>query len=43
MTLVVDPGSYKFTDFVKLGTPLLILTYLVTLVMAPLVFPFYPS
>jgi di/tricarboxylate transporter len=43
VTLVVDPGRYKFSDFVKVGVPLLFLTYLVTLVVAPLIFPFYPS
>ncbi len=43
VTLVVDPGRYRFTDFVKVGVPLLLLTYLVTLLVAPLIFPFYPS
>jgi di/tricarboxylate transporter len=43
VTLVVDPGRYKFTDFVKVGVPLLFVTFLVTLVVAPLVFPFNPS
>jgi len=43
VTLVVDPGSYKFTDFVKVGLPLLFLTYLVTILVAPLIFPFHPS
>lgn len=40
VTLVVDPGRYQFMDFVKVGAPLLLLTYLVTLVVAPLIFPF---
>ena len=40
VTLVVDPGRYKFMDFVKVGVPLLLVTYLVTLLVAPLVFPF---
>ncbi|UCB55412.1 MAG: hypothetical protein JSW45_02470, partial [Thiotrichales bacterium] len=43
VTLVVDPGGYKFTDFVKVGVPLLLLTYVVTLFITPLVFPFNPS
>jgi len=43
VTLVVDPGRYKFTDFVKVGLPLLFLSYLVTLLVAPLVFPFHPA
>jgi di/tricarboxylate transporter len=40
VTLVVEPGRYGFMDFVKAGVPLLLLTYLVTLVVAPLIFPF---
>jgi len=43
VTLVVDPGRYKFVDFVKVGVPLLLLTYLVTALVAPMIFPFYPS
>jgi di/tricarboxylate transporter len=43
VTLVVEPGRYKFVDFVKVGVPLLFLTFLVTLVVAPLIFPFHPS
>ena len=42
VTLVVDPGRYKFIDFVKVGVPLLLLTYLVTALVAPMIFPFYP-
>jgi di/tricarboxylate transporter len=42
VTLVVEPGRYKFVDFVKTGVPLLFLTYLATVAIAPLVFPFYP-
>jgi di/tricarboxylate transporter len=40
VTLVVDPGRYRFIDFVKVGVPLLLLSYLVTLLVAPLIFPF---
>lgn len=40
VSLVVEPGRYKFADFVKVGFPLLVLTYFVTLLVAPLVFPF---
>ncbi len=42
VTLVVEPGRYEFKDFVKAGVPLLILTYLTTLILAPLIFPFHP-
>jgi len=40
VTLVVEPGRYKFMDFVKVGVPLVLVTYLVTLLLAPLVFPY---
>ena len=40
VTLVVEPGRYRFMDFVKTGVPLLLLTYLVTLMIAPLIFPY---
>ena len=40
VTLVVEPGRYGFVDFLKLGVPLLLLTYAATLLVAPLVFPF---
>jgi di/tricarboxylate transporter len=43
VTLVVDPGRYKFMDFVKVGLPLLLLTYVVTLFVVPLIFPYQPS
>lgn len=43
VTLVVEPGRYGFMDFVKVGIPLLLLTYLVTLLVTPLVFPFTAS
>lgn len=42
VSLVVEPGRYKFIDFVKTGLPLLFLTYLTTLLVAPLLFPFAP-
>ena len=40
VTLVVQPGRYRFMDFVKVGVPLLLLAWLATLLTAPLVFPF---
>lgn len=40
VTLVVEPGSYAFIDFVKVGAPLLILVWLVTLWVTPWFFPY---
>jgi di/tricarboxylate transporter len=41
VTLVVEPGRYRFMDFVKTGVPLLLLTYVATLLIAPLIFPYH--
>ena len=38
VTLVVEPGGYRFADFLKIGIPLVVLTWLVTLLVTPLVF-----
>ena len=43
VTLVVEPGRYKFGDFVKVGVPLLLVTYVVTLFVTPWIFPFHPG
>lgn len=40
VTLVVEPGRYRFVDFIRVGMPLLILIFLVTLLVAPMIFPF---
>ena len=40
VTLVVEPGRYSFMDFVKVAVPLLLLTYVMTLIVTPLIFPF---
>jgi di/tricarboxylate transporter len=40
VTLVVAPGSYGFLDFVKVGVPLLLLTWATTLLVTPVFFPF---
>jgi di/tricarboxylate transporter len=39
VSLVVAPGNYRFSDFVKVGTPLLVVVWLVSLALTPLVFP----
>lgn len=40
ITLVVDPGKYRFMDFVKVGTPLVLFTGLLTILLSPILFPF---
>lgn len=41
VTLVVEPGRYGFMSFIKVGVPLLLLTYAATAIVAPLIFPFH--
>jgi len=43
VSLVVLPGRYQFVDFIKAGLPLLFLTYCVTMIIAPRLFPFFPA
>ena len=38
-TLVLGPGGYQFTDFVKVGVPLQFLAMVVNLLVVPLLFP----
>jgi len=39
-TLVMGAGHYKFRDYVKIGTPLILVMLLVTLIFVPIFFPF---
>lgn len=38
--MVYGPGGYRFTDFARLGVPLLLIVSLVATALIPLVFPF---
>ena len=39
VTLVVTPGGYRFVDFVRVGLPLLLVTWIVSLLTIPVFFP----
>ena len=41
-TLVLGPGGYKFFDYVKAGTPLVIVSFIVSMIVIPIVWPFFP-
>lgn len=41
--MVLAPGGYKFRDYTKAGLPLMILALIVSLILLPIFFPFYPS
>ena len=38
--IVFGPGNYKFIDFVKVGTPLLVLAFILEMIISPLIWPF---
>ena len=41
-TMVVGAGGYKFMDYVKAGFPLIIIATIVSMIILPIVFPFFP-
>ena len=42
-TMVVGAGNYKFMDYVKAGTGLVLVCFVVSLVVIPMVWPFFPG
>lgn len=41
-TMVVTVGGYKFMDYVKAGLPLIIIATVVSMIVLPIAFPFFP-
>ena len=41
-TMVVGIGGYKFTDYVKAGLPLIVVSFIICLVILPVAYPFFP-
>lgn len=41
-TMVLGVGGYKFTDYVKAGLPLIIIATVVSMIVLPIAFPFFP-
>lgn len=41
-TMVVGLGGYKFKDYVKAGVPLILVSFVICMVLLPILFPFYP-
>jgi di/tricarboxylate transporter len=39
-TLVMGAGSYRFSDYIKIGVPLIFLALVATVLLLPLIFPF---
>jgi di/tricarboxylate transporter len=38
--LVMEPGGYRFGDYVKVGLPMLLLTLIATVILVRVLFPF---
>ncbi|GLB61865.1 SLC13 family permease [Cytobacillus sp. NCCP-133] len=41
-TMVYSLGGYKFRDYVKAGAPLIVISIIVSMILLPILFPFYP-
>lgn len=41
-TLVLTPGNFSFMDYMKAGIPLIIVSFIVSLIIIPMVWPFFP-
>ncbi len=41
-TMVVGLGRYKFKDYVKSGLPLILVSFVICMILLPILFPFYP-
>ncbi len=42
-TMVVGAGGYTFMDYVKTGLPLIIIATIVSMIILPIAFPFFPA
>ena len=41
-TMVVGLGGYKFNDYVKAGLPLILVSFVICMVLLPILYPFFP-
>lgn len=42
-TLVMGPGGYRFVDYLKVGGPLSLLLFVITMALLPLFWPLNPA
>jgi di/tricarboxylate transporter len=41
--MVMEPGAYKFTDYWKLGLPMLVWFFIIAVFVVPMIWPFAPA
>lgn len=41
-TMVLQPGGYKFKDYVKTGLPLFFICFVISMILLSIFYPFYP-
>lgn len=39
-TLVMGAGNYRFSDYIRIGVPLILMTFVISMVILPILFPF---
>ena len=42
-TLVLGPGGFSFNDYVKVGVPLCVITFIASVIIIPIFWPFFPG
>ena len=42
-TMVVGAGDYTFMDYVKSGLPLIVIATIISMILLPMAFPFFPA
>ena len=40
--MVYGPGGYRFTDYARVGLPLLVVVFLIVLLLLPVFWPLFP-
>ena len=41
--LIMGPGNYRFTDYIRAGVPLTLLVFVVVMLMLPIFWPLQPA
>ena len=41
--MVLGPGGFSFNDYVKVGVPLCVITFIVSVIIIPIFWPFFPG